>query len=414
MFSGESAKGLKIKEWVADWNSYCFGATTSTSPSSSMRKMIIDPLVDGDPLFCTVLSIELTSKREYLLGMEQILCKKILPTTASPSTLSSKRTLLCEVIFHLTKCPSPECRTMISLISPTIIWAEWSLSNYLHKLTTTTNTEAEEGLIELLEEDLSSLEVVILAIWQLDFKLSPLPLTCRFIDLRRKATIYKNKLSGTSTGSSFLLQTPYQNVHPFSPEIRKNEPASINLTVRPFLNGPPSTANGPPLLKSIGDLHQQHHQHHFLQRTPKVIDKLDSFTREMVTLRILKLSIDHLPSFGDGSLLTFTFVILKLLNFSFEGVSINTLLKLDEVDGIAATENNAGIFSLFDENEFFSSNDISFTFNEDMLLLLLNLLPPLYFKFPKLEIILKKEIVRYSKGRLFVRPLLSLDDDDCV
>lgn len=134
----------------------------------------------------------------------------------------------------------------------------------------------------------------------------------------------------------------------------------------------------------------------------------------MVTLRILKLSIDHLPSFGDGSLLTFTFVILKLLNFSFEGVSINTLLKLDEVDGIAATENNAGIFSLFDENEFFSSNDISFTFNEDMLLLLLNLLPPLYFKFPKLEIILKKEIVRYSKGRLFVRPLLSLDDDDCV
>lgn len=394
MFSGESAKGLKINEWIIDWNTYC----ETNPPPQSIRKRIIDPLVDGDPLFCTVLSIELISKKEYMKMFEEIFSTKIDMKTSSPNMASSKRTLLCEIIFHLTKCPSPECKTLISLLCPIIIWTEWCLSNFLHKFVFTSKniSEDEEVLIDLLEEDLSSLEVVILAIWQLDFKLSPLPLTCRFVDLRRKTTIYKDR-SPSGLG-------PYPNPQLFSPEILKNESPSIDLTIRPFLNNSSSTIIFcPPMISSIDGAYRQP------LKIPKVIDKLDSSTRVLVTLRLLKLSIDHLPSFSDENLITFTFVILRLLNFSFTKFDSSPFSKLSE-DG----DDDTKLFeklSLFGMSErFFTDNEYQYTFSEDMLLLLIDLLLPLYYKFPKLEIFLRNEFITYSEKRLFVRPILSLSE----
>lgn len=89
-------------------------------------------------------------------------------------TPSRRRVLQCELVFYLCKCSSPESRQLSASLTPFLLWMEWMLGGAC-------GADKEEAW----EDDVTALEIALLAIYHQDFTIAPLPAVTRSIPLGR-------------------------------------------------------------------------------------------------------------------------------------------------------------------------------------------------------------------------------------
>lgn len=92
------------------------------------------------------------------------------------------RIFQCELLFYLCKCSAAESRLFIANLIPLLLWMEWILTN-------------ENGIDNngaKLEEDLIAIEVALLAAFQQDFNINPLPPSTRVTSIRHPSIYHVN------------------------------------------------------------------------------------------------------------------------------------------------------------------------------------------------------------------------------
>lgn len=113
----------------------------------------------GDPVFTSSVSQEL---------VQPPYCDLISRALASRPH-SNKRILACELLFNVCKCTSPETRCFVASQLPLLLWTEWVLDRQDPSL----------------DEDLSAIEIALLAAYQQDVNIQTAVPSARVPDIKQ-------------------------------------------------------------------------------------------------------------------------------------------------------------------------------------------------------------------------------------
>lgn len=166
MFSTSHA--LHSTTWLKEWQTLVDSEPIDQAVPSSLRTRLLDPLKAGDPVFSTILARHLVQSEEHIDRFIRVL---------TISLHSPTRILLCEIIFYLCKCTAVECRLFMASVLPALLYAEWVLGGGHCPVAALQNEKPAESL--QLEDDLAAIEVAILAAYQQDYNINPLPSAIR-------------------------------------------------------------------------------------------------------------------------------------------------------------------------------------------------------------------------------------------
>lgn len=148
-----------MKQWLEQWRQ-CLELPNDDIPKS-LSEDIVEPFRRGDPVFSG------NAAREMVVSPFADQISRILSVAAH----SQKRIMMCEIIFNVCKCTTPECRLFVASQLPLLLWMEWSL-------------DRQDGSIEA---DISAVEVALLAAFQQDLNIESAVPEIRVPDLQQSS-----------------------------------------------------------------------------------------------------------------------------------------------------------------------------------------------------------------------------------
>jgi hypothetical protein len=159
-------------------------------------------------------------------------------------------------LFYLCKCSSPESRLFVASIVPVLLWTEWLL---------VLKSESGPESFQESEDDIAAIKVALLAAYQQDFNICPLPPAMR-VSSMNQSSIYHD-------GKSFKEMDP--EVFPFNTKEETLIAPSTLFPVQP-------------------------------------LDKFDDYSRAIIMYRLCRFFQDHLPELEDQVLVAYGLLIVRL------------------------------------------------------------------------------------------------------